>query len=113
MTMTNGHFTGGGHLHGHPSSEIGGYLNLFQVFKLASKGSLWSGLPRRVRKVGVEGKVSRDVRAARLSSLAVLPAAGGGSCEALARWPAPRFNPGFLICGRPPASRGGGGPLRP
>ena len=90
-----------------PSSEIGGYLNLFHVFKFASKGSLWSGLPRRVRKVGVEGKVSRDLRADRLSLLAVLPAAGGGSCEALARWPAPRFNPGFLMLRPSPRVAGG------
>ena len=82
-------------------------------FKFASKGSLWSGLPRRVRKVGVEGKVSRDLRADRLSLLAVLPAAGGGSCEALARWPAPRFNPGVLMLRPSPRIAGGRPPSPP
>ena len=47
------------------------------------------------------------MRADRLSSLAVLPAAGGGSCEALARWPAPRFNPGFLMLRPSPRVAGG------
>ena len=83
------------------------------VFKFASKGSLFSGLPGRVRKVGVEGKVFRDLRADRLSLLAVLPAAGGGSCEALARWPAPRFNPGFLMLRPSPRIAGGRPPSPP
>ena len=110
QTMTNGKWRPPSR---NPSSEIGGYLKPFSFLNLHLKGPFFSGLPGRVRKVGVEGKDFRDLRADRLSLLAVLPAAGGGSCEALARWPAPRFNPGFLMLRPSPRFAGGRRPSPP